>query len=111
MSNQGPFAGDIVVAAFLIPKNLTSQKGIKLRQLLWGFQRGSDIQVGSSVTFQFEISAANLAIADLATGDLVSAPGDYELRFEDGAGGSEHEQILPLRVTGQQQVIEPFPVV
>ena len=43
--------------------------------------------MGSSVAFDFEVSAANLAIADLATGDYVSAPGDYELRFEDGAGG------------------------
>ena len=111
MTNTGPFVGDVVVAAYLVPKNLTTQKDIKLRQKLWGFERGSDIQVGGSVTFDFEVSASTLAIADLATGDYVSAPGDYELRFEDGAGGSEHEQTMPLRITGEQQVIEPFPVV
>lgn len=110
MTNQGPFVGDVVVAAFLIPQNLPTQKEIKLRQKLWGFERGSDVPVGSSVTFDFEVSASSLAIADLATGDYVSAPGEYRLRFEDGAGGPDHEQIVPLRITGEQQVIEPFPV-
>ena len=111
MTNKGPFVGDVVVAAFLVPKNLTTQKDIKLRQKLWGFERGSDIQVGGSATFDFEVSASSLAIEDVATGDYVSAPGDYELRFEDGAGGSEHEQTMLLRISGEQQVIEPFPVV
>ena len=65
--------------------------------------------MGGSAIFEFEVSASSLAIADLETGDYVSAPGDYELRFEDGASGSEHKQTIPLRITGEQRVLEPFP--
>lgn len=110
MTNTGPFVGDVVVTAYLIPKNLPTQKGIKLRQKLWGFERSADIRVGDSTTFSFEVSASSLAIADLETGDYVSAPGQYELRFEDGANGAGHEQVIPVQIMGEQQVIEPFPV-
>jgi hypothetical protein len=97
----------VVVAAYLVPKSLPTQKGSKLLQKLWAFERASDIPVGSKATLSFEVSTKALALADLATGDYVSAPGEYELRFSHG--DPEHERTVALTLAGAQQVIEAFP--
>lgn len=85
------------------------QTGSKLKQKLWDFARGSDVAVGATAKLEFTVSAEALALADLATGDLVAAPGEYTLVFDSGDGVTV--AMLGLSVTGKQVVIEPFPKV
>jgi hypothetical protein len=107
VSNLGPYRGDIVVLVFLVPKHLPTQKDSKLRQKLVDFSRAADVPVGSRQTISFSITAEKLALADLSTGSLVTAPGDYDLRFERGTP-DDHCNVA-LQLTGPQHIVEPFP--
>ena len=108
MKNLGPMLGDCVVLAFLKPLDMPTQPGSKLIQKLWQFERLADIPVGASQHASFVVGAEALALADLATGDIVSVPGSFELAFRDGAG---NEATIGLTIEGAQRVLEPFPVV
>lgn len=101
------YVGDTVVTAYLVPLSLPTQVGSKLKQKLFDFARGSDVAVGATVELEFVVSAEALALYDLTTGDLVSAPGEYELVFDSGDGVKA--ATLGLTVTGTQAVVEPFP--
>ena len=93
-----------------VPVSLPTQPGSRLLQALFGFERLPDVKVGATQTATFSISADTLKIADLATGDLVSAPGTYTLRFDAGSGGAKGTRAeVALAVGGPQVVIEPFP--
>ena len=107
VTNHGPLVGDCVVLAFLVPKSLPTQKGLKLRQQLWQFERLSDVAVGDTAHAEFLVSAEALAIADLGSGDLVAAPGRYTLEFREGS--ASEPTSIELTVEGPQVVIEPFP--
>ena len=107
VTNHGPLVGDCVVLAFLVPKHLPTQKGLKLRQQLWQFERLSEVAVGETAHAEFLVSAEALAIADLGSGDLVAAPGTYALDFRDGS--ASEPTSIELTVQGPQVVIEPFP--
>lgn len=108
ISNDGPVAGDEVILAFLEPQKLPSQPGSRLLQKLWDFKRVSDVAVGTTTELPFVLTVESLALADIVTGDIVSAPGEYRVRFDDGSG---HNASIPLTITGPQRVLEPFPQV
>jgi len=109
VTNGGPVAGDCVVLAYLVPQAMPTQKSSKLLQLLFDFGRVSDVPVGATRKLTFSVSADALKLADLASGDLVSAPGTYELRFDGGSGSGAGVVSLLLTISGPQVVIEPFP--
>ena len=106
ITNNGPRVGDAVVLAFLVPKSLPTQPGSKMLQKLWQFSRAPDVAVGATVELSFAVGPEAVAINDLATGDIISAPGSYTLSFRDGSGASVD---VGLEVTGKQHVIESFP--
>ena len=106
--NNGPYVGDVVILAYMIPKSLPDQTGSKLLQKLFDFKRFSDVPIGGTVSASFSVSSVGLALTDLSTGNIVSTPGVYELLFTDG---SRHELRCMLTVVGKQQIIEMFPVV
>ena len=106
--NTGNVVGDCVVLAYLVPKSMPTQPGSKLLQVLFDFGRVEDIPPGGTHAIRIDVGADALKVADLATGDLVSAPGVYELRFD---GHGEAAVVVPLAITGPQTVIEPFPKV
>ena len=72
------------------------------------FQRSAAVGPGSTLSLAFNISAMQLSIVDLASGDRVLAPGSYELVFS--AGSAAAQCTLPLRISGAQLVLEAFPV-
>ena len=106
ITNKGPLVGDAVILAFLVPKTLSTQPGSKMIQKLWQFSRVADVAVGATMEVSFAVDPEAVAITDLATGDIVSAPGSYTLSFRDGSGASVD---VGLEVTGKQHVIESFP--
>ena len=76
------------------------------RKSLFDFQRLSDIRPGATVEVTFTLTEETILLAT-ADGDLVKAPGDYLLTFEDGSG--EHLKT-ELRIPGRQRIVEPFPM-
>lgn len=107
ITNHGPFTGDMVVTAYLVPLQIPTQAASKLIRKLWSFERAADVAVGASAVLQFMVSAEALTLFDLSTGDIVCAPGQYELVFDSGDGVTMVR--LGLTITGAQQIIEPFP--
>ena len=106
--NTGAVTGDEVVQAYFRPVNATVSPAVPLpRKQLFNFTRLRDIKPGSTAHTGFAINARSLLLAN-ADGDLVSAPGTYELLFENGAGES---LTLPLQLRGAQKTFEPFPKV
>lgn len=110
VTNVGAVAGDAVVLALLRPLSVPTQPGIKLLQTLVDFQRAPDVPAGGAATLTFALTAESLALADLASGDIVSAPGRYELTLCGGAERHEGRNVtVGVRIVGSQAVIEPFP--
>jgi hypothetical protein len=105
----GTARGDIVVMAFLLPVDVPSQTGSKLKQKLWAFERVADVLPGSTVPVTFAATADALALFDVNTGAIVSAPGKYQLKFTDGSGTPAGECTVDLTITGPLHVLEPFP--
>ena len=97
----------MVVTAYLVPLQIPTQAASKLIRKLWSFERAADVAVGASAVLQFMVSAEALTLFDLSTGDIVCAPGQYELVFDSGDGVTMVR--LGLTITGAQQIIEPFP--
>ncbi|CAK8986211.1 4-beta-D-xylan xylohydrolase bxlB) (Beta-xylosidase bxlB) (Xylobiase bxlB), partial [Durusdinium trenchii] len=109
--NLGPLVGDEVVMAYFHPKKV----GLTMypTKSLFDFQRVKNLQPAARITISFTITEKIRSLGRknsilLATpgGDLVRAPGDYVLTFENGAG-----EILSkdLTIHGEQVVVEPFP--
>lgn len=101
--NLGPLVGDEVVMAYFHPKKV----GLTMypTKSLFDFQRVKNLQPAARITISFTITENSILLATPG-GDLVRAPGDYVLTFENGAG-----EILSkdLTIHGEQVVVEPFP--
>ncbi|EOD18267.1 hypothetical protein EMIHUDRAFT_447998 [Emiliania huxleyi CCMP1516] len=83
LTNVGPREGD---EAYFAPLSLAAP-GVPNHPIkaLWGFERVSDLGSGESATVTFSLGARDLQLSDL-NGDLVLAPGKYNVTFENGAG-------------------------
>eukprot|EP00931_Biecheleriopsis_adriatica_P070744 TRINITY_DN44536_c0_g1_i1.p1 TRINITY_DN44536_c0_g1~~TRINITY_DN44536_c0_g1_i1.p1 ORF type:complete len:877 (-),score=200.93 TRINITY_DN44536_c0_g1_i1:62-2692(-) len=103
--NIGGYSADEVVQAYFIPSGVHLRNFAPLpRKQLFDFQRVSlPPAQGTKVIFQVPCRA--LALAD-AKGNLVSAPGKYQLLFTNGVDETI-ERILQL--SGEEQIIEEFP--
>lgn len=104
VSNKGPLDGDEVVMAYFHPIKVgLPQHPVKS---LFDFKRVT-VAAGHQTTVSFVVTQDTIILAT-ADGDLVRAPGDYKLTFENGVG-----QVLnaELQLTGNQVVVDPFPTV
>eukprot|EP00930_Biecheleria_cincta_P068790 TRINITY_DN56620_c0_g1_i1.p1 TRINITY_DN56620_c0_g1~~TRINITY_DN56620_c0_g1_i1.p1 ORF type:complete len:828 (-),score=123.36 TRINITY_DN56620_c0_g1_i1:71-2341(-) len=103
VSNRGSLAGDEVVLAYFHPIRV----GLPMhpKKSLFDFRRINDIGAGGQAIATFTITQNSILLATL-DGDLVRAPGDYKLTFENGAG---EVLSMNLRLAGAQVVVEPFP--
>lgn len=101
--NLGSLMGDAVVMAYFHPKQVALP--LHPQKSLFDFARAKNIAAGSEAHVNFTISQNSFLLAT-AEGDLVRAPGDYLLTFEDGAG---EILSLQLQIQGPQVVVEPFP--
>ena len=95
-----------VVQAYFAPLSLAAP-GVPNHPIkaLWGFERVSDLGSGESATVTFSLGARDLQLSDL-NGDLVLAPGKYNVTFENGAGAVAARTVT---LTGERVVAEPFP--
>jgi hypothetical protein len=107
VTNHGPFVGDAIMLAFLVPVSLPTQPESKLIQRLFDFSRVADLAVGASATIEVKLGAEVLSLYDVATGDIVSVPGQYEVWLRKGGDGGDVK--VKLVVEGTQRVIERFP--
>lgn len=108
VKNVGTRTGDEVVQAFFAPLAL-DPPGVPKHPIkaLWGFERVTNLGSGQSATVTFSLGARDLQLSDV-NGDLVLAPGTYNITFENGAGAvAAHDVTL----TGGRVVAEPFPKV
>ena len=95
---RGSAAG-IAAADLLIP-----------RKTLFNFERVADVAAGATVAVRFNVTAADLAVADEANGDWVVEAGEYVLRFEDGSFGAGAVAVeMAATVTGAKVVLDKFP--
>ena len=105
--NTGTRDGDQVVQVYARAVNVTLSRPpdrLPLRSLV-GFQRVHLHAEGRNETVAFEIQEAALALVD-KDGNLVLAPGHYELIVTDGA---DQHFTHPVVVEGKERVLEPFP--
>ena len=110
LRNTGGRAGDEVVFAFFRPLDVRLPGGAPLvRKQLFGFRR-VHLRAGAAREVSFVVSEAgefaSLALAD-ADGNLVVAPGTYEILLSNGVDASvswQHEVRAPA-----PRVVAPFP--
>jgi beta-glucosidase len=107
VKNTGSVAGDVVITAFFRFVDVASQKESKMLKQLFDFDRLTNVASGESRTVAFGVTPKALAVADIATGDIVVAAGRYALGFEDGGGA--HPVEVAIKVTGPDVVLERFP--
>ena len=68
-------------------------------------------QPNATKVVMFQINTWKLAVADIATGNTVSASGVYEISFDDGTGfAGGHVPALTLNLTGADTVLGRFPM-
>eukprot|EP00435_Cladocopium_sp_Y103_P034622 s2698_g9.t1 len=101
--NLGSLMGDAVIMAYFHPKQVALP--LHPQKSLFDFARAKNIKAGSKAHVNFTVSQNSFLLAT-AEGDLVRAPGDYLLTFEDGAG---EILSLQLQIQGPQVLVEPFP--
>ena len=107
--NVGRVAGDVVITAYFRFVDVRSQASSKLISQLFDFQRLRQLQPNASAELTFHVNPAALAVADVSSGDLVSAVGQYALSFQDGSGALPSNE-LRVDVEGSSDVVlEPFP--
>ena len=105
VTNTGARAGDEVIQAYFAPLSTPSQPASRLRQQLFDYTR-VHLAPGESATVSFAVDSATLRLSDRASGDLVSAPGLFELRFTNGVQLVVGAQV---QVTGAQVTVKSFP--
>jgi len=103
ISNQGPLMGDEIIMAYFHPKKVSLP--LHPVRSLFDFARVNNIGAGATATIEFTIKAKSILLAT-SQGDLVIAPGEYMLSFENGSG---EVLTVDLQILGQQVVVEPFP--
>lgn len=103
--NTGRFTADEVVQAYFEPANvkLTHTAPLPRRQL-FDFQRVK-LAPGDSIVVPIQVNSASLVLAD-AKGNLVSAPGEYNIIFTNG---NDQSIVKKLNIDGPEQVMEHFP--
>eukprot|EP00936_MAST-01D_sp_MAST-1D-sp1_P000981 g981.t1 len=114
-------AGDCVVTAYFRttepqPWRQANSAGIAAsdllvpRKTLFNYQRIIDVGAGASVDVRFNVSAADLAVADEVSGDWMIKPGAFTLRFEDGSFGASAVAVeMNAMITGPATVLDKFP--
>jgi hypothetical protein len=77
-----------------------------IRKQLFEYER-IYVKAGESVNLDFSVSALNFVLA-AQNGDLVSAPSNFTLSFDDGSDSTAPSSAL--EITGSEQVlVEKFP--
>jgi beta-D-xylosidase 4 len=105
VTNTGNLAGDEVVMAYFLPVKVALE--MHPVKAMFDFVRVSDLAAGASTRVIFSVGADSILLAT-AAGDIVRAPGNYTLAFENGAGQVLHAKF---ELVGEQVVVEPFPQV
>ena len=104
--NTGAVDSDVVVTAYWSPVGAEMAVATPVRKQLFEYER-VHVKAGSLRTVVFNVSALSFVLA-APNGDLVSAPGTYELSFDDGSGAAAAEATL--KITGTEPVlVEAFP--
>lgn len=105
VQNIGQFPADEVVQAYFEPVHviLTRPSPLPQRQL-FDFLR-VNLAPGESREVKFTVSSSSLLLAD-ANGDLISAPGVYNIIFTNGV---DQSIVKSLRIHGDEKIVEPFP--
>ena len=107
VTNTGARDGDEIVQLYWAPTASVTYEnpGPAFIKKLAAFERVS-VAVGETTDVPFKISTKDLYLTD-ADGNLVSAPGEYALSFEDGSGAQLATKVV---VGGQRaKVVEAFP--
>jgi len=114
VQNVGNVSGDEVVQAYWSPqKDVVLQHPTALpRKQLFGFERIT-LHPGEAQTMQLTVLCEHVGITD-ALGNLVSAPGTYELRFTNGVVPSldpatGQMSVVKLILEGKEKMLVPFP--
>ncbi len=108
VTNTGNRTGDEVVCLITQPIGVPTQqaRGHRLLQQLVDFHR-VHLQPGQSQIVVFPGSRHWLELTDKASGARVLSPGQYNMVVSNGV---DQRIELPYRLTGQEQVVVPFPL-
>ena len=80
------------------------------RKTLFDFVRVADVATGATAEVHFNVTAADLALADETSGDWMVEPGSFVLRFEDGSFGADAVAVeMTATGTGTKMVLDKFP--
>ena len=105
VTNTGAVPGDEVVQLYALPGALPLQPASRLLKELLGYRR-VHLAPGATAQVTFSVGAAALALADKASGDIVSTPGAWTLRATNGVASALEFNVT---VAGPQVVLVPFP--
>ncbi len=107
VTNSGPLDGSEVVQAYFAPRSdvrLSNPAPLPLRQL-FDFERVHVRAGATDTTVTFAVCDETTALVDGA-GDIVSAPGTYDITFTNGAGQSV---AATIGKSAAERVVERFP--
>jgi beta-glucosidase-like glycosyl hydrolase len=100
--NTGRMDSDVVITAYWSGAGSITP----IRKQLFEYER-IHVKAGESVSMVFSVSALNFVLA-AQNGDLVSAPSNFTLNFDDGSDSAALSSVL--EITGSDQVlVEKFP--
>jgi hypothetical protein len=105
VTNTGAVAGDEVVMLFFEPSATPAQPRSRLLRQLVDYRR-VHLLPGESQVVAFSASSRSLRMADRATGDIVSTPGDFDLVVTNGVTEFARRRVV---VEGDEVVVERFP--
>ena len=106
VTNTGNFTSDEVVQLFFYPLSMPLQpKSTLIRQLI-DYQR-VHLAPGESTIVTFGVSSESFKVGHKDTGDIVSTPGDYELRVTRGHGEDIKQRV---ELVGREYILEKFPI-
>ena len=105
VTNTGAVAGDEVVMLFFEPSATPAQPRSRLLRQLVDYRR-VHLLPGESQVVAFAASSRSLRMADRATGDIVSTPGDFDLVVTNGVTEFARRRVV---VEGDEVVVERFP--
>jgi xylan 1,4-beta-xylosidase len=106
VTNTGNYSGDEVVQLFFYPLSMPLQpKSVLIRQLI-DYQR-VHLAPGETTIVSFGVSAESFKVAHKDTGDIISTPGDFELRVVRGHGDEVKQRF---QLVGSENILEKFPV-
>eukprot|EP00045_Choanoeca_perplexa_P012180 m.131922 g.131922 ORF g.131922 m.131922 type:complete len:777 (-) comp15917_c0_seq1:291-2621(-) len=106
VTNTGSKAGDDVVQVYIAPQNLTQRQHPLIKKLV-DFKR-IHLQASASTIATFTVSSSVLQLVATESGNTVSTPGVFNLILSNGV---DQSLSYPLTVTGDEVVVDPFPIV